>query len=168
MPLNPSRRRLIFGQRDHRPPPVRPPWSSEASIAAHCTGCGDCAVACPEQIFRLDGRSRPVVDFGRGECTFCGDCAEACVAPVFTARENGPAFPHRMAIGAGCLARRSVFCQTCGDACPEAAIRFRAVLGEPPRPELEADRCTGCGACVGICPVGAIGVVRHERVAADG
>lgn len=168
MSANTSRRRLVFGRSVECTLHVRPPWSREASIAAHCTGCGDCAVACPEQIIRLDARSHPVVDFGQSECTFCAACADACAVPVFTLDHDGPVFPHHMAIEASCLARRSVVCQTCGDACPEAAIRFRPVLGETPSPELDVDRCTGCGACVGICPVGAIAVVHSSRVAADG
>ncbi len=168
MPVVTSRRQLMLGRNAERTLPVRPPWSREASVAAHCTGCGDCAAACPEDIIRLDGRSRPVVDFGRGECTFCGACAEACAVPVFTEQEAGPAFTHRVRIEAGCLARRDVVCQACGDACPEAAIRFRPRLGGPPRPEVLGDRCTGCGACVAVCPVDAVAVVATERVPADG
>jgi ferredoxin-type protein NapF len=157
----------MFGRSADGTLPVRPPWSREASVVAQCTGCGDCAAACPEEIIRLDDRSRPVVAFAHGECTFCGACAEACAVPVFTARE-ARAFAHRVRIEAGCLAVRDVVCQACGDACPEAAIRFRARLGGPPRPEVLGDRCTGCGACVGICPVDAVAVVpAGRRAAAD-
>ena len=166
MAVNPSRRQLLFGRHSERARPVRPPWSREASIGAHCTGCGDCAAVCPEGIIRLDADARPVVDFAHGECIFCGACAEACAVPVFAFRDE-PGFRHHMAIEPGCLARRDVFCQACGDACPEAAIRFRPVLGGPPEPEIAIDRCTGCGACTGICPVGAVGVVQREPVATD-
>lgn len=163
-----SRRGLMFGSKAEPASPVRPPWSREASIARHCTGCGDCAAACPEEIIRLDERSRPVVSFAERECTFCGACVAACAVPVFTVDEAGPAFDHRVRIEAACLAMRDVVCQACGDACPEAAIRFRPRLGGPPRPEVLGDRCTGCGACVGICPVDAVAVAAAERRRVDG
>jgi ferredoxin-type protein NapF len=99
----------------------------------------------------------PQVDFSRNECTFCGKCAEACPEPVFD--RALPAFPHAVAIGEACFAARGVVCQSCGDACPESAIRFRPRLGGPALPSLDADRCTGCGACIGPCPASAIAVV---------
>jgi ferredoxin-type protein NapF len=64
--------------------------------------------------------------------------------------------PSGLAISDACLARVGVVCQACGDVCPERAIRFALRSGGPPLPILHEDRCTGCGACVPICPVGAI------------
>ena len=64
--------------------------------------------------------------------------------------------PAGLAISDACLARLGVVCQACGDACPERAIGFALRRGGPPLPTLDEDRCTGCGACVPICPVGAI------------
>jgi ferredoxin-type protein NapF len=61
-----------------------------------------------------------------------------------------------LTISEACLARAGVVCEACGDACPECAIRFALRRGGPPLPSLDQDRCTGCGACVPICPVGAI------------
>jgi ferredoxin-type protein NapF len=55
-----------------------------------------------------------------------------------------------------CLAHAGVICQTCGDACPERAIRFPLRRGGPPFPIVEEDRCTGCGVCAAVCPVAAI------------
>jgi ferredoxin-type protein NapF len=56
----------------------------------------------------------------------------------------------------GCLARSGVVCHSCGDACPDRAIRFRPTIGAPAHPELDPDLCTGCGCCVAACPAGAI------------
>jgi ferredoxin-type protein NapF len=61
-----------------------------------------------------------------------------------------------LAVGDGCLTRRAILCRTCGDACPEGAIRFRPAIGRVAIPELDAARCTACGDCVGACPVGAL------------
>jgi ferredoxin-type protein NapF len=59
-------------------------------------------------------------------------------------------------IGEACLARRGVVCRSCGDACPERAIRFPPLLGHVALPVVVADACTGCGDCVAVCPVAAV------------
>jgi ferredoxin-type protein NapF len=59
-------------------------------------------------------------------------------------------------IGDACLARAGVHCRSCGDACPESAIRFRPLPRRVPVPELLAVRCTGCATCVPVCPAAAI------------
>jgi len=66
-------------------------------------------------------------------------------------------------IGDACLARRGVVCQSCGDACAEGAIRFRPALGRVPILVFDADRCTGCGDCVEVCPVAAIALVEADH-----
>jgi ferredoxin-type protein NapF len=76
--------------------------------------------------------------------------------------EGRKAGPH---VEASCLAALGVHCQTCGDACPEAAIRFRPRLGLPPMPELDADLCTLCAECVKVCPADALRI--PDREAAD-
>jgi ferredoxin-type protein NapF len=71
--------------------------------------------------------------------------------------------PSGLAISEACLARAGVVCQSCGDACPEQAIRFTLRRGGPPLPSLDENRCTGCGACVPVCPVGAISLAENAR-----
>ncbi len=152
-----TRRRLLTGRLRSEPLPIRPPWSVEERITSACSGCGICVTACPEDILLSDAEGRPVVDFSRGECTFCGACAEACAEPVFVPRHE-TAFSHVAALGETCLASQNVYCQSCGDACPETAIRFLPRRGGPPQPELIAERCTGCGACIAACPVNAVAI----------
>ena len=145
---------------------IRPPWTGAQSIADHCTGCGDCVAACPEQILIADPRGAPKVDFSRGACTFCGDCAGSCAAPVF-GRELSPPWSVTVAISDRCLPRRGIVCESCRDACTDGAIRFARAPGRAPVPEVALDRCTGCGACVSVCPESAISAA-YSREAAHG
>jgi ferredoxin-type protein NapF len=135
-----------------------PPWSNEVAISAACTGCGACVSACPQAIIRLDINSLPAIDFRMGECTFCGSCAEICPEPVFD-RSVTPAFQHFAVIGNSCFAVGGIVCQTCGDCCPEAAIRLVPRRGGPAIPSLATDRCNGCGACIAACPADAIRIM---------
>jgi len=161
-----GRRNFLTGRRLSLPDKVRPPWSRTASIAAACTGCGACVPACPQHIIALDEAGRAAIDFTGSECSFCGACADACPEPVFD--RAIPAFEHLAVIGPECFASRGIVCQSCGDVCPEAAIRFRPQLGGPPLPELAADRCSGCGACIAVCPAQAVAVSPRSLEAADG
>ena len=68
-----------------------------------------------------------------------------------------------LTISDACLARAGVLCQACGDACPERAIRFALRRGGPPLPDVDQDRCTACGACVPVCPVGAISLSENAQ-----
>lgn len=150
-----DRRRFLRGRFAAAEPVIRPPWSRPATIAAACTGCGDCAMACPQAIIKSDDNGQPTIDFHAKECTFCGRCAEACSEAVFD--RMAVAFRHVVVIGERCFTALGVVCQSCGDACPEGAIRFRPRIGGPALPSLATDRCTGCGACIAVCPANAIG-----------
>jgi len=59
-------------------------------------------------------------------------------------------------IGELCLAEAGIVCRSCGEACPDSAIRFRPRIGLPPQAIVDAAACTGCGQCVGACPGEAI------------
>lgn len=150
-----SRRSFLSGRHRAEPVPLRPPWTDEERLAAACTACGDCIAACPQAILSPGRDGPPVLSFAERECTLCGRCAEACQEPVFAGRDT-PAFAHRAAIHETCLAWRGIHCQSCGDSCPQTAIRFRPHLGGPPAPEVAADSCNGCGACVAVCPANAV------------
>ncbi len=63
------------------------------------------------------------------------------------------------AIGDPCLARRNIVCRSCGDECEAGAIRFHPVVGSVSAPTLDPACCTGCAACVRVCPAAAITMV---------
>lgn len=71
---------------------------------------------------------------------------------------NGSASATKIAvIGPACMAyRENAVCRSCGDACEAAALRFSPRLGGAALPVVLSERCTGCGACQTVCPVGAI------------
>ena len=151
-----SRRQFLRGDLAGRKPALRPPWAlDEAAFLHACTRCGDCAPACPTKIIVIE-RGYPVVDCAQGECTFCAACVTACHTGALT--KNGDQRPWRIQahIAPACMAFSNTVCRGCGDACMATAIRFRPRLGGAAVPEVDGEKCTGCGACVAPCPVKAI------------
>lgn len=135
-----------------------PPGATDTTIK-DCTGCGDCLDACPEKIIVFQS-GVPTVDFNLGECTFCGLCADRCPERVFPP-DNPRQFYHHAVIGDDCLAVNFVDCQSCREICPTTAIRFLPRIGGPFLPHLDTETCSGCGACVSVCPNGCISM--HDR-----
>jgi ferredoxin-type protein NapF len=134
------------------------PWAApEDEFLARCTRCNACIDACPERIVIRGSGGFPEVDFTKGGCTFCGRCADACV-PRALDRALGAPWALKATIGDACLARNRVVCRSCGERCEARAIRFVPALGGAADPVVDRSLCTGCGACVGVCPVSAIDV----------
>jgi ferredoxin-type protein NapF len=154
-----SRRGFLRGKVRTARAPLRPPWAlAEAEFLTRCTRCRNCAVICPTKIIELRN-GMPEVNFTAAGCTFCGECARVCM-PVALRKDDGKRPWHLLArIGDACIAGQGVECRICGEHCDETAIRFPPRVGAPPAPEVDAGRCTGCGACVAPCPALAI-VVR--------
>lgn len=151
-----ERRSFLRGRFKKAPVPalIRPPWTTESRIASDCTGCGDCSRACPQGLISLARDGTPVVDFSQNECSFCGDCAAACPEPVF-AETDTKAWQLTLHVSSACLAAAGTYCRSCGDVCAEAAITFKPKLGGAADIWFEPSECSGCGACVTACPVGA-------------
>ncbi len=160
----PTRRSFLLGKAANKSISINPPGTTPSSFRS-CTGCGLCVERCPTGVIKLiDGR--PSLDFATAECTLCGDCRAACPEPVFEP-EGALRFDHHASITDTCLAKRDVACQSCSESCPENAIRFKPRRGGPFLPDIDEHACVGCGACVGICPVGAITMNIREREAVD-
>ena len=144
------KRRAFFRQLAGITGPISgPPWTGE-DLTERCTRCEECIHACPEQVLVIGSGGFPEIDFSKTGCTFCGDCVKACDADVFDLRR--PAFPWHVQIGERCLAHAGIACQSCQDACEARAIRFQPRLGGVPQPQLSEEACTGCGACLPVCP----------------
>ena len=142
----------------------RPPWAlPEASFIDICTRCNDCLSACPEAIIISGDGGFPTIDFKRGECTFCADCITACKPHALIRSDEQPAWSIKASIAPSCLPHKGVECRSCGDYCDSRAIRFNPRIGGSPLPVIDAERCTGCGACVAPCPVNAITISPQEK-----
>ncbi|WP_162933089.1 ferredoxin-type protein NapF [Roseovarius sp. EL26] len=131
-----------------------PPWVSPTSLA-RCDGCNDCVTACPEDILKLDDRGHPVVDFSNTGCTFCGDCANACPQDVFL-HTSEPAWEVQLVVSDKCLLENGISCQLCTDFCDYDALSFDLSCRPVGALKVEQDSCTGCGMCIGACPVAAL------------
>ena len=135
---------------------IRPPWSLPTDdFVEGCERCDDCAKACPENIIAKGDGGYPEIDFSRGECTFCGKCVESCKAGAFETsieRTANNAWDLVAKVLPSCLSMNQVMCRTCGDHCDMRAIRFQLQLGGNATPLINEDLCTGCGACLYVCP----------------
>jgi len=153
-------RRSFFRGRPRPRAEIRPPWAlQEEAFIYHCTRCNECIKACPQHILVSGDGGYPTVDFSQGECTFCGDCVARCQPKALSRIDpEQPAWGHKAAIGEDCLPRQGVECRVCGDFCDTRAISFPPRPGGSPLPEIDAEKCNGCGACVAPCPVTAISI----------
>lgn len=147
-------RRALLGGGDSR---EVMPWTDAERIFERCTGCGACARACPEGIVATGRGGHPYLRFTTA-CTFCGACADACPEDVFEPGRD-PAMAAVARIGDGCFEPQGISCRACEDACPESALRTRPQLGGTARVEVVEADCTGCGACVPVCPVAAVEIL---------
>lgn len=155
-----SRRQFLRVDLTARHTALPPPWAS-AAFATLCTRCDACRDACPSGIVVRGDGGFPTLDYRKGECTFCADCVRACPTGALRAAATPGVAPWQRSvrIAADCLASRRVVCRSCGEACAARAIAFAPRAGGVAQPLVDDAACTGCGACVAICPAAAIRVV---------
>lgn len=159
--MNPIVDQYVLEADDSRPAP-RPPWAiAEWAFVGRCDGCQACVDACREDVLRPGPDGLVVADFSFGGCDFCGACLDACDRGALRGdlQTAAPAFRFAIAIGADCLSSAGEDCRTCLEFCDSFAIRFD-VSGPGAIGPMVLDSCSGCGACVGPCPVGCIKVYR--------
>ncbi|MBK9081266.1 MAG: 4Fe-4S dicluster domain-containing protein [Rhizobiales bacterium] len=82
---------------------------------------------------------------------------------LFAALRPAEPEPPLARIGAACVEPKGVTCRRCGDECEPRAISFRLVGRGKAEPRVAAEACTGCGACLGVCPVAAIALVSRQQ-----
>lgn len=158
-----SRAQFLRGDFGGNRQAFRPPWAvAEAGFVELCNRCGDCLGACPEKILEKGRGGFPQVNFLLGECTFCGECNKVCKSKALRQDADAAPWALKAQIAPACLALNQVVCRSCGETCPTGAIRFRVASGAVARPEVDPAACSGCGACVGPCPVAAVTLAEPE------
>ncbi|MCP4935803.1 MAG: ferredoxin-type protein NapF [bacterium] len=159
-----ERRNFLRGRFKPSPGVIRPPYAVvEREFFSLCKKCSDCASSCEEKVIKLDETGYPEMSFGLGECTFCRDCTKACETGALD-EENARPWNVKAEIGDNCLSVNAVFCRTCGDNCDEEAIVFKLMLKGRSKPIVDDELCTGCGACVMVCPNKSIKMTDGQKV----
>ena len=143
---------------------LRPPWAlDEYNFVDICRNCKACLEACPESIIQLDSRNQPIINFQKGECTFCSDCLTVCESGAL-AKVPNKALPWdaKVDLKKGCLAEQNILCRSCGEICEHRAIHFPISAKGIVNPEINREKCNGCGACIAKCPTQVL-IVRYPN-----
>lgn len=145
-------RRSFFRGRRQAASPARPPWSlSEDQFVDQCERCDKCIKACEESILVRGDGGFPEINFSLGECTFCEACVNQCPSDALNKAQVETPFSHTLSITDDCFSKKGIVCQTCKDECETRAIKL-VWHSAIPVPEIDQDACTGCGACISVCP----------------
>lgn len=150
------RRNFMRARKINTAPAVRLPWTADESLFTRgCTQCGDCITACEENVIIKGDGGFPEINFDIGECTFCQKCVNSCKETLFNSFDSKP-WQLNIEISSDCLTTKQTHCQICQDSCETEAIVFQYLHASVPQPNITLADCTGCGACVSVCPESAI------------
>jgi ferredoxin len=158
------------------PRALRPPGAiPEPGFLGVCLRCGNCARACPSQIIHPDLNSHglaslltPVIEFRedycREDCTRCMDSCPSGALLRLAAVDKLRAPLGRPRVDMElCLLGHDRDCTLCSMLCPYGAIT--KVFSEEDytmKPQIDLQKCPGCGACEAACPTAPVKAIRIE------
>lgn len=138
---------------------------SNDNFVALCVRCGSCVSACPTGILQYRRKTddirlwlTPVPDYSVGyclsDCTRCGTVCPSGAIRSFDIRDKKHLVMAKTELDiTDCLLRHHQECDRCMASCGYDAVRIGT--GESlfdTYPEVNLDKCVGCGACFNICP----------------
>ncbi len=139
---------------------LRPPYfANEGDFLNYCVKCaGSCSLVCEEKIITIQDDRTPALSFVDSGCTYCDKCAIACEFGVLEI-ENRKNINAKITIDMlKCLSWDKTMCFSCRDVCLDDAIVYLGLF----RPEIDMEKCTSCGFCVGVCPTEAVKVKKWQ------
>jgi len=163
-----KRRAFLRGKSPRlEPDTIHPPWAINSTLFIEkCTRCDECISACPENIIIRGDGGYPEINFTHGECTFCAKCVDICESNAFINLPESkepdllikaiPPWKLEISFAHTCLSLNAIVCRACADNCDEQAINFLLKIGGISEPQFKQKDCSGCGACLSVCPVHAI------------
>ena len=147
-------------------PPLRPPGAvADETFRGICIRCGNCMRACPTRIIQPDlgghgltSLMSPVLSFADGYCREdCVACTQVCPSDALNSLKIERK-PH-IQIGLPkvdmdiCLLGADRECAECRRWCPYGAIHYAfSETSYSLAPQIDPDKCNGCGACEKACP----------------
>jgi len=138
-----------------------PPWHQDLALASLCVGCAQpCVAACEPGIINIHPQNHryagiPYLNFKSTGCTFCSACVDACPLDIDTRDRPSPRIGRLAMNRQTCIAWQDIICMACSNCCEYQAI----TMMHHRRPNVDAEKCTGCGMCVSACPVQALNIV---------
>jgi ferredoxin-type protein NapF len=153
--------KVITGIKPNNSIVLRPPGAliEEAFLTA-CNRCGQCVSVCPTKVIVFAGVEAGLAGIGTprfapvyNHCTLCGACDRICPTGALALVPL-----QEMRMGTAIIDKRKCFGWIEGgglcflDICPSKAVYFDSVH----RAYINEQKCTGCGACVVVCPAMAV------------
>ena len=126
-------------------------YNGDRTCTSACLGYGDCMKVCPQDAIRIENG---VAKVDPQACIGCGICTRECpnhiiklvndtTRVVVACSNHDKGAVTRKNCSNGCIG-----CMKCQKTCPHGAITVVNNLAT-----IDYSLCTGCGACVEVCPV---------------
>jgi len=179
----PTLRSGISGYFKTKPKLIRPPGSlTEEDFLARCIRCGQCMEVCPTNALHptlLEAGWEgiftpyliPAIGYCEYNCVLCGQsCPTGAIEALTAAKKHGGENSKPIRIGTAIIDRFQCLpwsfgkeCIVCEEWCPTSPKAIDILTSKwidedgneaiSRRPIVNAELCTGCGACEYVCPV---------------